>query len=77
MKTFTENDSTYTTHSFMLGKKTRYIVLVVSGKHNYISVRKPCPSTNLGRLFADFDEAVSHYKNPSIKLALTKIELGI
>ena len=74
--TFQDNGSTYTTSEFKIGKTT-YTVLVVTGKFNYISVKKPSPWKTLGKQFKNFDEAVSHYKNRQIKLELTKIELGI
>lgn len=76
MKTIVANNSTYTSHSFYIGK-TRYNVLVVVGKLNYVTVLKPGPFVVAGKQFENFDSAVRHYKHPSIKLELTKIELGI
>lgn len=78
--TITEiNGATYKTTKITIGKKTIFSVMVVSGKYNYISVKKETanPFGLLGKEFKSFDEAVSHYKNPQMKLELTKIELGI
>jgi hypothetical protein len=74
----TTQETTYNTTKFTVGK-TEYAVMVVSGKHNYINVRKLTanPFGLVGKDFANFDEAVKHYKNTSIKLELTKIELGL
>lgn len=76
--TTTANGSTYTTKKFKVGK-TEYAVLIVTGKHNYINVRKLTanPFGITGKDFENFDAAVGHYKNRSIKLELTKIELGL
>lgn len=70
--------STYTSHHFEIGK-TRWSVLVVSGKSNFITVRKiyPNPFGTLGKQFKTIDEAQTQYKNPDLKLALLKIETGI
>jgi len=73
---FIANESTYKVHKFKI-KNTEWMVLVVTGKHNYISVSKKSYQRSIGTDFKNFNEAVSHYKNPSIKLELTKIELGI
>ncbi len=71
-------ETTYTEKQFTIGK-TKWGILIVEGKRNYISVTKLSnnPFRTLGKEFKSFDEAVSHYKNPTMKLELTKIELGI
>ena len=73
------NGSTYTATKVMIGKKTEYNVLVVTGKFNYVSVRKLTanPFGMLGTDFKNFDEAISHYKNPQMKIELFKIEMGL
>ena len=76
--TFTENGTTYTTTKMFI-KNTQYNVTVAKGKFNHVTVRKVTanPFGTLGTEFKNFNEAVSHYKNPSIKLGLTKIEMGL
>ena len=74
--TFQENGTTYSTSKFTIGK-TEYTVLVVKGKYNYITVKKPSPWKTLGKQFENFDQAISHYKNAQIKVELLKIELGL
>lgn len=75
---FTKNNTTYTTTKFTVGK-TEYACTVAEGDFNYVSVRKITsnPFGGLGMQFENFDAAVSHYKNRTIKLELTKIELGL
>ena len=65
-------------HAFKIGK-TEYSVMVVTGKSNFVNVRKMTanPFGLCGTDFENFDAAVKHYKNRSIKLELTKIELGL
>jgi hypothetical protein len=68
----------YTTTTFFI-KNTEYRVLVVSGKYNYVNVRKVTanPFGLCGKDFKNFDEAAKAYKNPQIKLELLKVELGL
>ena len=73
---FELNGSVYKVYHFMIGK-TKWMVLVVTGYFNYVNVTKKTHLRSMGIAFKNFDKAVSHYKNPSIKLELTKIELNI
>jgi hypothetical protein len=75
MKNLTTN---YTTTEIKV-KNTLYKVTVATGKFNYVSVRKVTanPYGMLGTEFKNFDEAVSHYKNPTLKVELLKLELGM
>lgn len=77
-KTFTTNQTTYTTTNFKVGK-TEYSVTVATGQIKKVTIRKITanPFGLLGKDFADFNEAISHYKNRSIKLELLKIDLGL
>jgi len=75
-RTFTQNETTYTTHPFKI-KNTTYEVCVVTGKYNYINVNKISHIRSLGKDFKTFDEASKNYKNPQIKIELLKIELGL
>lgn len=73
-----ENGTIYTNYTINIGK-TIFNVLVVTGKSNYINI---CRSSNnvfrsLGKQFNNFDEAVKNYSNPTMKLELLKIELGL
>ena len=72
------NDSIYTTTTFFL-KNTEYRVMVVTGKYNYVNVRKVTanPYGICGKDFTNFDEATKAYKNPQIKVELLKIEMGL
>lgn len=78
MKTFTQNETTYTTHQITIGK-TIFAVTVATGKFNYVSIRKTTnnPFGSLGTEFKNFDEAVSSYKNRTMKVELLKIEMGL
>lgn len=60
-------------------KNTIFSVVIVSGKHNYITIRKETanPFKTMGKQFANFDEAIANYKNAEMKLQLLKIELGL
>lgn len=68
--------NTYKVTKFNIGK-TVWTVMVVSGKNNYVNVSKPTPWHSLGTDFANMDLAISHYKNPNMKVQLLKIEMGI
>lgn len=74
----TTTETSYVTHDIQI-KNTKWNVLVVSGRYNYISVKKVTanPYGVLGKDFKNFDEAISHYKNPQMKVELLKIELGL
>ena len=69
-------ESTFTGYTFQHGKSL-WNVVVVHGKINHITVRKPSPWKTLGKDFEDFNEAVKHYKNPTIKLYLRLIEMNL
>ncbi len=76
--TTTENNTTYTTNEIKIGK-TIFAVTTTVGKFNYINVRKVTanPFGTMGNRFENMDEAISHYKNPTMKVELLKIELGL
>lgn len=71
-------ESTYMLYKFNIGK-TEWHIMVVTGKFNYVSVRKVTsnPFGLLGTRFDSFDKAVAHYKNPTMKLNLRLIEMGV
>lgn len=75
----TIENSTYITHKItVLGNV--YTVMIVSGKYNYIMVRKDTnnPFRNImGREFKTWDDVQAAYKSKEMKLELLKIELGI
>lgn len=75
----TIDGATYKVYELTIGKKTIYTVMVVTGRYNYVSVKKVTanPFGLLGTEFKDFDEAVGHYKNAQLKTELLLIELGI
>ena len=70
--------TTYETKTFKI-KNTEYSVVIASGLNEYVAVRKITsnPFATLGKEFQSFEEAISHYKNPQIKVELLKIELGL
>jgi hypothetical protein len=74
--TIAENGTIYRTVSFNI-KNTKYNVMIVSGKYNYVNVSKVSVLRNLGKDFKNFDEATKAYKNPQIKIELLKIEMGL
>ena len=72
-------ETKYTTTEFKV-KNTKYSVTVATGKINYVSVCKKTANPYggvIGKDFPNFDAAVAHYKNASIKVELLKIELGL
>jgi hypothetical protein len=72
-----KNDTTYTTHQVII-KNTKWNIMVVEGKFNYISVQKVITGMRtMAKDFKTFDEATKNYKNAELKLALLKIELNI
>ena len=74
--TTAKNGTTYTTTTFSI-KNTRYDVMVVSGKYNYVNVCKVTSIRSLGKDFKNFDEATKGYKNIQIKIELLKIEMQL
>ena len=72
-----KDGTTYTSHIVEIGK-TKYVVSVVEGNHNYVNVRKVTanPYGLTGKQFDNFEEAIAHYKNPSMKVELLKIQTG-
>lgn len=74
----TINGATYKNYEVLIGK-TQYNVMVVTGKYNYINVRKVTSNHFgvCGKDFQSFDQAVSHYKNRQMKIELLKIEMGL
>lgn len=78
MITFTKNEATYTTTNAEV-KGNTFAICVVTGRYNYVSVRKVTnnPFGTLGKEFANFDEAAKNYKSPEMKTALLKVELGL
>lgn len=67
--------ATYSQYSIqVLGN--RYTVLTVTGKFNYVNVRKETnnPYKAGGKTFSTFDAANKHYKSPEMQLELLKIE---
>ncbi len=69
----------YTTKEIFV-KNTKYIITIANGRYNYISVRKEMPKSimaSLGNQFNNFDEAISNYKNPELKMQLLKLQLGL
>lgn len=69
--------STYVTTKFSLGKN-RWAVSVISGRYNYISVRKMnSPWKSLGKRFENWKEVMEYYRNEKMRTVLMEIELGI
>ena len=71
--THTANGSDYNAVTIETGK-TVYTVLKVSGKLNYVSVRKHVPGSTLGKEFGSFAEAQSNYKSATVKTVLLMAE---
>ena len=78
MKQLQAEGSVYTLHEIQV-KGDKYTVLIVTGRNNYISIRKETnnPFKGIGKEFKNFDEATKHYKSPEMKTELLKIEMGI
>lgn len=78
MTTFTQNNATYTTREISV-KGNTFAVTVVTGKYNYVSIRKITnnPFGTIGKEFANFTEAAKNYKSAEMKTELLKIELGL
>lgn len=76
--TITTAENVYTTTKFFIGK-TEWFVTVVTGNRNYVCVMKNTnnPFKTLGNEFANMDAAVANYKNPTMKLKLRMIEMGV
>jgi hypothetical protein len=77
MKTFTQNDSTYTSiEQVVRGKK--YSFMTVEGKFNYVNITCiDSPFRSVGRQFDNWTEAAKAYKSKEMKLAILKVETGI
>lgn len=78
MNTFTQNNATYTTKEILV-KGNIFAVTIVTGRYNYVSIRKVTnnPFGTIGKEFANFDEAARNYKSSEMKTELLKIELGL
>lgn len=78
MSQITANESNYKTTEIKFAGNN-YAVTVVTGRFNYINVRKLTnnPFGGIGKDFANFDAAVKHYKSPAMKTELLKIELNL
>ncbi len=75
-----KTQSTYTLYSGIVVKGNHYTVLVVTGRHNYVSVTKKTNNPfggKIGKDFKTFNDAAKHYKSPEMKTELLKIELGL
>ena len=69
----------YTTHEVKIGKTT-WKVTIATGARNYVSVCKVTANPYGGVIGKDFpimDDAIAHYKNPTMKVELLKVELNI
>jgi hypothetical protein len=75
METTTQNQTTYNTIEIQIGK-TVFAVCSVSGKSNYVNVRKITsnPFLTVGKDFENFDQAIANYKNPKMKVELINFE---
>ena len=78
MTTFTQNNATYTTREITV-RGNIFAVTVVTGKYNYVSIRKVTnnPFGTIGKEFANFTEAAKNYKSAEMKTELLQIELGL
>jgi hypothetical protein len=78
MTTFTQNNATYTTREISV-RGNIFSVTVVTGKYNYVSIRKVTnnPFGTIGKDFANFTEAAKNYKSAEMKTELLKLELGL
>ena len=78
MTTFTQNNATYTTREISV-RGNIFAVTVVTGKYNYVSIRKVTnnPFGTIGKDFANFTEAAKNYKSAEMKTELLKLELGL
>ena len=79
MKTQVQKSEAYGTNYVsqqMVVSGNIWSVLQTSGKSNYVSIRKLTnnPHMTLGRTFANWDEAVQHYKSTEMKVALLMVE---
>jgi len=67
---FKANNSTYKS-VVLQSNKNSYRILYVTGKFNYVSVKKENqPFSTLGKEFENFEKAQEHYKQPEIKTML-------
>lgn len=58
------------------GKKNTWAFMMVSGKYNYVTVRKVSnnPFGMLGKQFDSFDQAQENYKMPELKTMILLAE---
>lgn len=76
VKVIEKQGTTYTSHKVVIGK-TQWTILVVKGNFNYISIYNDSYGRrSMGKDYKTFDDAVLSYKNPQMKVALLKIEMG-
>jgi len=73
MKTFTQNETSYTSKEVKI-VNTTYILMQVKGKFNYINVQKVSVNSLLGKDFESFEAAIANYKNPKLKAALIEFQ---
>lgn len=73
---FESNGAIYSSYELII-EKSKFIVMVVSGRFNYVNVTKVNTFRSAGTDFENFEAARKHYKNEKIKTALTQIEAGI
>jgi hypothetical protein len=75
----TVTETNYTTKEILI-KNTKWSILIVSGKRNYISIKKitanPYGSSYPGKEFKSFAEAQQYYKNHEMKIALLNLEIN-
>ena len=71
MNVFIENQSSYI-HVQVQALGNKWSVMQVSGKHNYINIRKDTnnPFGGPGKDFPNWDAAQAHYKSPLMKAAI-------
>ena len=72
--TITIEGTTYTTKKIEV-KGNIWTVTFVTGKFNYVSIRKETnnPGKTSGREFTNIDEAIDSYKNIAMKAALMQL----
>ena len=75
----TAPETKYTTKEILI-KNTKWSILIVSCKINYISIKKitanPYGNCYPGKEFKSFAEAQQYYKNHEMKIALLNLEIN-
>lgn len=75
----TSTETKYTAKEIII-KNTKWSVLIVSGKTNYVCIKKitanPYHYCTPGKEFKTFAEAQQYYKNPEMKIALLGLEIN-